>query len=165
MTDWYLWALAAAAILAAVLAWRVPRAPLWVALGALSFLASGWYHDAGLPYGSAFGAFTNFAVIFALFAYATMLYELIFWLCFLAMLALDAFNLLGLIPSHSSFAIGLELANWLALISIGAAGMAERAGVGLAWLAILRTRPRWSGALHGRLRHALANLAGTSADT
>lgn len=156
MEDWYLWALAVAAILAAVLAWRVPRAPAWIGMGALSFLASGWWHDSGLPYGSAFGAFTNLVVIAALFAYAVLFYELAFWLCFMVMLVLDAFYLLNLFPSHSYFAIGLELANWLALLSIGAAGMADRAGVGLAWVAVFRARPTWARAVVLRIRHPLS---------
>lgn len=161
--DWYLWALALGALIVTALSWRVPRALLWIALGALSFLTSGWWHDAGLPYGAAFGAFTNFVVIGALFAYAMLLYELVFWGCFLVMLAIDAFYLSGLINSHSYFAIGLEAANWLALLSIGAAGMADRAGVGLAWLAVLRARPGRAGAVGSGLRPAFAHLAGKPA--
>lgn len=163
--DWYLWLLAAGAIFVTWLAWRVPRAPWWVALQALSFLISGFWHDAGLPYGAAVGAATNLVILSALFAYAFQLYELIFWLCFLLMLAIDAAYLLNLVPSHSLFAVGLEAANWVALLSIGAAGTAERTGRGLAWLAVLRARPAWPRAVFHRARHALADLAGTSADS
>lgn len=160
MEDWYLWALAAGAVVVTVLAWRVPRAPMWVALASLSFITSGWYHDAGLPYGAAFGAFTNFVVIAALYAYAVLLYELVFWGCFLLMLMIDAIYLSGAVSSHSYFAIGLELANWLALLSVGAAGMADRAGVGLAWVGVFRARPRWAGAVHLGSDAALVHLAG-----
>lgn len=156
LQDFYLWALAGFAIVVTALAWNVPRAPGWVALQALSFLSSGFWHDAGLPYGAAWGAFTNLAVIAALFAYAVLFYELAFWFCFMLMLVLDAIYLLNLFPSHSYFAIGLELANWLALLSIGAAGMADRAGVGLAWVAVFRARPTWARALALRIRHPLS---------
>lgn len=158
LEDWYLWLLAAFALIFTVLSWRVPRAPLWIGMGALSFLSSSWWHDAGLPYGSAFGACTNLAVIAALFAYAVLLYELIFWVCFMVMLSIDAIYLLNLFPSHSSFAIGLEIANWAALLSIGAAGVAERTGRGLAWVAVLRARPAWPGTVLHRLRHTLPGL-------
>lgn len=158
--DWYLWALAAGAVVVAVLAWRVPRAPMWVGLGALSFLTSGWWHDAGLPYGAAYGAFTNFVIIAALYAYAITLYELTFMGCFIVMVAIDFLNLTNTFNSHHDFAVALELANWLALLSVGAAGMADRAGIGLAWVAVFRTRPRWIGAVHLRVHSAAAHLAG-----
>ena len=164
MEDWYLWLLAVVAIGVTWLAWRVPGAPWWVGIGALSFLASGWWHDAGMPYGAAFGAFTNLVILSALFAYAYQLYELIVWFCFMIMLAIDLAYLLNLVPSHSLFAEALEAANWVALLSIGAAGTAERTGLGLAWLTVLRARPHRARAVYGRLRHALSNLAGPSAN-
>lgn len=157
--DWYLWALAFGAIAVAALAWNVPRAPMWVALQALSFCISGWWHDAGLPYPEVFGAFTNLAVIAALYAYAQRLYELFFWACFLLMLAIDFLALTNMLNSHFALAVGLEIANWLALISIGAAGMADRAGIGRYWVAVLRARPDWPGAIYGRIVSALAHLA------
>jgi hypothetical protein len=159
MTDFYLWTLAAAAIIAAALAWDVPRAPMWIALQALSFLISGWYHDAGFPYAAAFGAFSDLVIVCALYAQAQLLYELLFWGCFILMLAIDALSLTNILNSHFALAVGLEIANWLALISIGAAGMADRAGIGRSWVAVLRTSPRWTGAVHRRVVSALAHLA------
>lgn len=160
MTDWYLWALLVGAAAITILARNVPRAPAWVAMGALSFTASGWWHDAGLPYAAAFGAFTNFVIIAALSAYAVLLYELVFMACFIVMTFLEFFYLTNLINSHHDFAVALELANWIALLSVGAAGMADRAGIGLAWVAVFRTRPRWAGALNGGFRASLAHLVG-----
>lgn len=160
MEDWYLWALVAGAVAVTILAWNVARAPLWIAMGALSFITSGWWHDAGLPYPAAFGAFTNFVVIAALSAYAVLLYELVFMACFIAMTGIELFYLTGLIISHHDFAVALEIANWIALLSVGAAGMADRAGIGLAWVAVFRTRPRWAGAIHGGFRASLAHLVG-----
>jgi hypothetical protein len=160
MTDeWYLYALAAAAIIVAALSWNVPRAPMWIALQALSFCISGWYHDAGLPYPEVFGVLTNFAVMFALYAYAQLLYELFFWLCFVTMTLIDLLSLTNMLNSHWTLAVGLEAANWLALISIGAAGMADRAGIGRYWVAVLRAGPRGTGAVSRRLNPSRQDMA------
>lgn len=159
MTDWYLWLIAAAAAVVATLSWRVPRATMWLALQALSFCGSGWWHDAGLPYAEFFGASTDLAIVCALYAYAILLYELIFWACFVLMLAIDFLFLTHLINSHFALAVGLEFANWLALISIGAAGIADRAGIGRYWMAVLRARPGWTSAVYRRAVAALADLA------
>lgn len=157
--EWYLYALAAAAVVAVALSWNVPRAPMWIALQALSFLASSWYHDANLPYPEVFGVCTDLVVIFALYAYAQLLYEIIFWATFIIMMFIDFLSLTGLINSHFVLAVGLEVANWLALISIGAAGVADRAGIGHRWLGVLRTGPRWTGSIVNRALSALAHLA------
>lgn len=157
--DWYLWALAFGAVAVAGLAWNVPRAPMWIALQALSFCISGWWHDAGLPYGEAFGAFTDLVVVFALYAYCQLLYEIVFWSCFILMMFIDFLSLTHLINSHFALAVGLEVANWLALISIGAAGMADRAGIGRYWVGVLRARPVWPASLVLRAMAALAHLA------
>lgn len=157
--DWYLWALAFGALAVAALAWNVPRAPLWIALQALSFCISGWWHDAGLPYPEAFGAFTNLVVICALYAYAQLLYEILFWASFIIMMLIDFLSLTGLISSHFVLAVGLEIANWLALIFIGAAGVADRAGIGHYWVGVFRARPKWTGAILHRALVALAHLA------
>ena len=158
MDDWYLWALAIAALGVLALAWNVPRAAMWIGLGALSFCSSGWWHDARLPYPEVFGAATDLAVICALYAYARLLYELIFWGCFIVMIFIDILSLTHLLNSHHDFAIGLEVANWLALVSIGAAGLANRAGIGRSWVAVFRARPEWPGAIYGRLVVAAAHL-------
>lgn len=157
--HWYIALLAIFAIAVTVLAWRVPRAAMWVGLGALSFCASGWWHDSGLPYGAAFGAFTDIAVVFALYAYARLLYELVFWGCFILMMLIDLLLLTHVINSHWDFAVGLEVANWLALLSIGLAGLADRAKIGLAWVAIRRTSPSWRDSVLNRALVAVSHLA------
>lgn len=131
--HWYQGVLLAGAVIATVLAWNVPRAVLWIALGALSFITSSWWHDAGLPYGAAFGGATNFAICLALYAWAQQRWELRVWNCYHLMLLIDILYLMGFIRSHYDFAVALEIANWLALLVIGAAGIAERAGHGMAF--------------------------------
>jgi hypothetical protein len=160
LEEWYLWLLGFFAVVFTVLAWRVPRAPAWVAMGALSFLSSGWWHDAGFDYGEVYGAFTNFLIIAALFAYGPLLYELVFMGCFIVMVVIDYLYLTNRFNSHHNFAIGLELANWLALLSIGAAGMAERAGVGLAWVSVFRAPHSRAGSLHLGSDYPVVHLAG-----
>lgn len=129
--HWYHIALAVGAIVAGALAWNVPRAVLWISMGALSFLASSWWHDAGFPYGAAFGAATNIGICFLIYAHAELRWELRVWNCFHLMIVLDLLNLLGLIRSHYDFAVALEIANWLALLIIGAVGIADRVGSGV----------------------------------
>lgn len=129
--HWYHVALAIGAVIAGALAWEVPRAVLWISLGALSFLASSWWHDAGWPYGAAFGAATNIGICFLIYALAELRWELRVWNCFHLMIVIDLLNLTGVVKSHYDYAVALELANWLALLVIGAAGIMERASRGV----------------------------------
>jgi len=128
--HWYHTALVAGAAAATVLAWNVPRAVLWVSLGVLSFLVSSWWHEAGLPYGAAFGAATNLAICYAIYALAQLRYELRVWNAFHLMIVLDLLYMAGVIRTHYTFAVSLEVANWLALAVIGTTGILERVGYG-----------------------------------
>ena len=149
--PWYWIALVVGALTAAALAWRVPRAPIWILAGAASFVASVAWHKANLPYPAVFGAFTNLAVCFALYAYAKLKWEMRVWNCFHLMIVIDLLYLSGWIYSRYDYALALELANWLALLIIGTAGIAERAGYGPAWAFARRASPGWAGAVHRRL--------------
>ena len=149
--NWYQIALVIGAIAVTVLAWNVPRAALWVGLGALSAIASAWWHDAGFPYPAVFGAATNLAICFALYAYSQLKWEMRVWNCFHLMIVIDLLYLSGWIYSHYDYAVALELANWLALLIIGSAGIAERAGYGPTWVFARRARTGWAGVLHRRL--------------
>lgn len=149
--NWYQLALVIGAVVAAALAWNVPRAVLWIGLGALSAIASAWWHDAALPYPAVFGAATNLAICFALYAHSQLKWEMRVWNCFHLMIVIDLLYLSGWIYSHYDYAVALELANWLALLIIGTAGIAERAGYGPAWAFARRARTGWAGALHRRL--------------
>jgi hypothetical protein len=148
--HWYQFALLAGAVIAAALAWNVPRAVLWISLGGLSFLASSWWHDAGFPYGAAFGAATNLAVCYAIYALAQLRYELRVWNAFHLMILIDLLRMAGVIKTHYTFAVSLELANWLAILIIGTTGILERVHNGrrdFSW------RPGW---VH-HLRRALVS--------
>lgn len=129
--HWYQTALLVGAVIVGILAWNVPRAVLWISLGGMSFVAGSGWHDAGLPHGAAFGAFTNFMICFALYAVAELRWEMRVWNCFHLMIVLDILYLTGFIESHYDFAVGLEIANWMALLVIGAAGLMQRIGHGV----------------------------------
>jgi hypothetical protein len=149
--SWYLWALVGGAVVATALAWRVPRAVLWIGLGALSFMASSIWNDWHLPYPAAFGAFADLAVCFALYAQAQLKWEMRVWNCFHLMIVIELLYLSGWIYSHYDYALALELANWLALLIISSAGVAERTGYGPAWAFARRSTSGWAGALHRRI--------------
>lgn len=123
MIHWYQFALVAGACIAAAVSWHLPRAWLWIAMGVGSFIASTAWVRYGLPYGAAFGAATNLAICFTMYALAEHRWEMRVWNCFHAMITLDILYLFGLIGSKSQFVIGLEIANWAALIVIGATGV------------------------------------------
>lgn len=156
--HWYQAALLIGAVVAALLAWD-RRATLWIFLGVVSGVSSAIWHDSGMPYGAAFGAATNMAICTAIYLNWQWRWELQIAKCFMTMILIDAIWLWGLIPSHFWFAVSLEIVNWIALLIIGATGIAERArqhgilsrGYGYGWArAVHRTlwehrgsRPPW----------------------
>lgn len=129
MYEWYQIALVVGAVITLVIAWEVPRAALWIALGGLSFVASSLWHDAGFPYGAAFGAATNFVVWLFIFSWARQQWEMRVINCFQAMIATDivyfGLQLYSTHPSHYAFATLLELWNWLALVVIASTAIME----------------------------------------
>lgn len=145
--PWYHVALIATAASACVLAWHVPRAVLWLCLGALSYISSAWWHNAGLPYGAFYGAATNLAICYALWIYADQRWEMRLWNCFHLMLVVDILYLAGFIKDHLIFAEALELINFVAMLFIAGTGIVERADG-------IRSGPhrgRWIDSFHRRL--------------
>lgn len=124
---WYHEAMIIGALVAGVSAWRVPNAVLWILCGAMSFIVSYLWYQAGLPNSVAFGAFTNAVIIMMLYAFARQQWELRIWNCFHLMLVLDILKLTGVIRSQEVFAVSLEVCNWLALSVIFWTGILDRA--------------------------------------
>lgn len=124
--HWYQAVLLVGAAITVAVAWNVPRAVFWIALGALSFVSSSWWHDAGLPYGAAFGALTNLAICLVMYGLAEKRWEIRAWNTVHLMIVFDILYLSGAIRSHYQFAVALELANWLALLIIFTTGLLER---------------------------------------
>jgi hypothetical protein len=127
MLAWYHWTLIGAAAISAALAWNVPRAPMWIALGAISYVTSAMWHNAGWPYATQFGAATNLAICYLMWVFADQRWEMRVWNAFHLMLLIDLLFIFGWIRSQYDFAVSLEIVNLVALIFIGATGIAERA--------------------------------------
>jgi hypothetical protein len=124
--QWFHWTLLSALAIAMLLAWHVPRAPGWLALGALFYIASASWHNIGLPYGVFFGAATNFAMIGLLWVFADQRWEMRLWNFFHVMLLIDALYLFRIINDKFIFAASLELVNLLAMLFVAGTGVAER---------------------------------------
>jgi hypothetical protein len=119
--------LSTAAVIAAVLAWRIPRAIMWIGLGALSYVTSAWWHNAGLPYGTVYGAATNLAICYLFWIFAENRWEMRLWNFFHLMLVIDLLYIFGAIRDLFTFAVSLELINLAALLFICGVGIMERA--------------------------------------
>lgn len=124
--DRYQTALAIGALVTAMVAFYVPRALLWIMALVTSFAMATWWQKAGFPYREVFGAGTDFLIVLALFWLAEKRWELrVFW-CVILMMLIDTLRFAGLIE-HFWTIVGLEIANWLALIAMFHVGIAERA--------------------------------------
>ncbi len=73
--EWYHLVMIGAAVVAAALAWNVPRAVLWIVAGAISYVTSAWWHTAGLPGATYYGAATNLVICYLLWIFAQRRYE------------------------------------------------------------------------------------------
>lgn len=119
-------ALLTGACLAALVSFHLPRAWLWILLGAVSFVLSAIWQKAGLPYREGFGAATDFVIVLLIYRYAERRWELMVMNCFILMMLLDFLYITGAINSHFWLIVSLECANWLALFVITGAGITER---------------------------------------
>jgi hypothetical protein len=124
--EWYQWSIPLAGAIAAALAYRIPRAGLWMGLMVLSFALSSLWWDYGGPMPAAFGAATNFAIALIMLKYARNKWEFYIVDCYCLMILIDILWQFGTIPSHFWFAISLEAANWAIILLIGAMGIADR---------------------------------------
>lgn len=124
--DQFQTALAIGALVTAMVAFYVPRALVWIMALVISFALATWWQKAGFPYREVFGAGTDFLIVLALFWLAEKRWELrVFW-CVILMMLIDTLKFAGLIEHYWTI-VGLEIANWLALLSIMHVGIAERA--------------------------------------
>lgn len=145
--QWYHFALIALAISSAVLAWNVPRAALWLSLGAASYVTSAMWHNHGLPYATFYGAVTNFAILAGMWIYADQRWEIRVWNCFHLMVLIDILYMAGFIKDRILFAEALELVNLAAILFVGTTGIVQRVdGIFLG-----PYRSRWIDFFHRRL--------------
>jgi len=168
-------ALLIGALVVAVLNWNQPRALIWIAIGATEFALTDAYFyiaPAWLPHPFVTGV-ADATLVIVLATYGIHRWERWVRYCFMLSILVSMAYLLGWIPDRTSYAIGLEIANWLALLAIGGAGIArladERFGSGLvgqgAWPAA-RRGVHWTRALFDAVRQptgVLARAAGQGA--
>lgn len=114
------------ALAALIFAWNVPRAPLYIVMGAALYAASAAWHNMDWPYATAFGAGTNFVMIFFLWANADQKWELRVWNFYHLMLVVDLLYMAGFIRDRFIFAASLELINLVLLLFIVGTGLAQR---------------------------------------
>ncbi|MCW0235227.1 MAG: hypothetical protein OJJ21_16620 [Ferrovibrio sp.] len=123
--QWYHEALLIMASVAAATAWRVPRAALWLSLGAFSYITSAIWHNYGMPYATVYGASTNFVICLLLSRYAAMKWEMLLFDAFIAMLLVDFLFVTGFIPTQYWFAVSLEIINAAAILLVWSTGITE----------------------------------------
>lgn len=129
--EWYHATLLTMAVVAVVLAWKVPNAALFVALGFLSYASSAIWHNLGFPYGTLYGAFTNIIICFVIYRSSSHArWEAKLMACFVLMILIDLLYVCGVIETQYIFAVSLELVNAYALLLISATGIAQRIGNG-----------------------------------
>lgn len=151
MLEWYHWTLIGMAASAAILAWNVPRALLWLGLGAASYVTSAMWHNAGLPFATHYGAATNVVIFLLLFKYAQTWWEMKFWPCITLMLLIDLLYVTGVIKTQEAFGIALEVVNAIAILLIGATGLTDRINAGAGNHNRGSPYRAWASALHRTL--------------
>lgn len=122
-------ALLVGAAFVALVSWRLDRSLLWIAVGALSFVASTAWSRFGWPMPPLFTACCDAAVCLTIYAYARQAWEMILYKLFLISIMISiVFVGFTIFPPkmapHAIYITLLEGVNWLALLLIlGTAAM------------------------------------------
>ena len=146
--EWYHLVLLSAAAISAGLAWRVPRAVIWIGLGFASYVTSAMWHNAGWPYATVYGAATNLVICYLFWIFSNRRWEMRLWNFFHLMLVVELLYIFGAIRDQFTFAVTIELINLAALIFIGLTGIFDRVGGGIhSWV----SHPRRSGFIYRAL--------------
>lgn len=117
--DSFQFALLIGAALTALISIRQPRALLWIATGATSFIVSTGYARLNLFYPEAITALCDASVCFLLYFVARARWERYLFLLFQGSVLVSTAYLAGIIGPHSAYIAALEGLNWLALLVIG----------------------------------------------
>ncbi len=132
------------------------RAWGWLLASATSYVVSTAYWRSGLPYGPFIAGMCDAVVCLGVYFFAALRWEMIVYRLFQVSVGVNFLYLgitLGVIPSrvdHATYAIALEIINWLALLLIGGSGALQVAGAADVPAAVHRP---WYSA--HRLVHAL----------
>lgn len=144
----YQMALLIGAIITAIIATKLPRASLWIAGGALSFIFSTAYYRYGYPHYPLFTLACDGLLCIAIYSLAKEIWEL--WLMrlyrFSVFVSLIYSSLLFYSPTlanHYLYVLILEIINWLALAVIAGTRLlgevkADEVGFARTWVAGFR---------------------------
>lgn len=125
--DVFQTALLIGAIVVATINYNQPRALFWIALAAANFAFTDWYFYhalSWLPHPFVTGVADAFLVIF-LATYGIHRWERFVRYAYMLSILVSLSYLAGWIPNRTSYAIGLEGCNWIALLIMGSAGIAR----------------------------------------
>lgn len=121
-------ALLLGALVTAALAYRVPRAVLWIGVGAACFAITTAWARYGLPYPPAFTAACDAAVCLLIYFFGKRRWEMRLWNLFQCSVMVSILYLAGIIGPKWAYVAALELVNWLALLLIAGTAITARAG-------------------------------------
>lgn len=135
--DIFQTALLIGAVFVAILNYNEKRALLWIAVGALNFTLTALYQDHALlwlPHPFVTGV-ADATTVILLATCGIYKWERFVRYAFMVSILVSIAFLLGWIPDRTSYVIGLEGCNWLALLVMGGSGIArladERANSGV----------------------------------
>jgi len=107
---------------------RLPRAWLWLACGAASFVVSTAYARYGLPHAPAFTLACDSAVCLAVYFFGVEKWEISgIYRIFQLSVLISLFRLSNIIVDQWVYIVALEILNWVALLLIGATSILDRA--------------------------------------
>lgn len=135
-------ALAIGAVIAVAVAWRVPRAAMWILAGAMSFIASTAWARYGMPYPPVFTGLCDAAICLGIYFFGKSAWEMRLWRLFQASVLVSLLYFVGVIGPHWAYIVALEAINWLALLLIIGFGVVERYGNAARWRS--DSRVRWA---------------------
>lgn len=137
------------AALVALIARRLDRSLLWIAAGAVSFIASTAWARYHLPMPALFTACCDAAVCFAIYVHAKQVWELLLYQLFRASVLISVvfvgFTIFAKSGPSSTYIALLEAVNWIALLLIlGTAAVQRIEANGGAALYLGRDIVRWT---------------------
>lgn len=116
-------ALLISAMVAAFLARGLPRAWLWIAIGALSFVVSATWWRLGMPYHPAATLACDAMVCLAVYSLAREEFEIWIFNLFRLSVLVSLLKLFGVIQENWIYAAALECVNFAALLLLGGTGI------------------------------------------
>lgn len=127
--------LAIGALVTMGMTWTLPRAWIWIGIGAASFVASSLYWDASEYFGVAdpklhpvFTLTCDALVCLLVAKYATELWELGFGVFFWFSVLTSLLMMTGIFPTTLIYAQLLEACNWMALLFLSGTGIINMIG-------------------------------------